>query len=90
MLATEHYNSPEPVNIGAGVEIKIKDLSKKIAKLTEFTGEICWNTSKPDGQPRRCLDTVRAKMFFGFEAKVSFDEGLEKTVEWYCENCKKD
>jgi len=83
LLATEHYNGSEPVNIGAGFEIKIKELVGKIAALTGFKGEIGWDSSKPDGQPRRRLDVSRAKKYFGFEAKTSFDEGLKATVEWY-------
>ena len=83
ILATEKYNKPEPVNIGAGFEIKIKGLVELIAELTGFDGEIRWDTTKPDGQPRRCLDVSKAKEEFGFEAKVDFREGLEKTIEWY-------
>ena len=83
LLATEYYNGAEPVNIGAGFEITIKALTEKIVALTGFSGEIRWDSSKPDGQPRRCLDTSRAKKYFGFEAKTPFDEGLEATVEWY-------
>ncbi|MCK4751999.1 MAG: GDP-L-fucose synthase [Planctomycetes bacterium] len=83
LLATEHYNGSEPVNIGAGFEIKINELVGKIAKLTGFDGEIRWDSSKPDGQPRRRLDVSRAKEFFGFEAKTSFDEGLKATIDWY-------
>jgi len=83
LLATEHYNGPEPVNIGAGFEITIKDLAEKIAKLTGFKGEIRWDSSKPDGQPRRFLDTSRAKELFGFEAKTDFDAGLKATIDWY-------
>jgi GDP-L-fucose synthase len=83
LLATEHYNKSEPVNIGAGFEISIKDLVHKIAKLTGFTGEIRWDASKPDGQPRRMLDVSKAKKYFGFEAKTSFDEGLKATIDWY-------
>jgi GDP-L-fucose synthase len=86
ILATENYNDSEPVNIGAGFEIKIKELVNIIAELTEFKGEIVWDKSKPDGQPRRCLDTSRAKEYFGFEAKTKLREGLEKTVKWYIEN----
>ena len=82
-LATERYNKPEPVNIGAGFEIKIKDLVKLIAELTGFSGEIRLDTSKPDGQPRRRLDVSKAKREFGFEAKTDFREGLRKTIEWY-------
>jgi GDP-L-fucose synthase len=88
LLATEHYNDPEPVNIGAGFEIKIKDLVEKITKLTGFTGEIRWDSSKPDGQPRRRLDISRAKKYFGFEAKTRFDEGLKNTIDWYKANRK--
>lgn len=83
VLAAEKYNKPEPVNIGAGFEIKIKDLVELIAELTGFDGEIMWDTTKPDGQPRRCLDVSRAKMEFGFQAKVDFRKGLRETVEWY-------
>jgi len=85
-LATERYNKPEPVNIGAGFEIKIKDLVKLIAELTGFSGEIRWDTTKPDGQPRRRLDVSKAKREFGFEAKVYFREGLRRTIEWYLSN----
>lgn len=83
LLATERYSKPEPVNIGAGFEIKIKDLVELVAELTGFDGEIVWDMSKPDGQPRRCLDVSKAKKEFGFEAKVGFREGLMKTIEWY-------
>ncbi|MHC4647659.1 MAG: GDP-L-fucose synthase family protein [Planctomycetota bacterium] len=83
LQATEHYNGPAPVNIGSGFEITIKDLVVKIAELTGFKGEIRWDPSKPDGQPRRRLDVSRAKKYFGFEAKTSFDEGLKATIEWY-------
>ena len=83
LLAAERYNGPEPVNLGAGFEIKIVDLVELIAELTEFDGEIKWDTTKPDGQPRRCLDVSRAEKEFGFRAKTDFREGLEKTVEWY-------
>ncbi len=85
ILATEKYNKSDPVNIGAGFEIKIKDLVKLIAKLAGFDGRIEWDTSKPDGQPRRCLDISKAKEEFGFEAKVDFREGLKKTIERYKE-----
>jgi len=83
LLATEKYNGPDPVNIGAGFEITIKDLVIKIVKLTGFKGEIRWDPSKPDGQPRRRLDVSRARKLFGFEAKMLFDEGLKRTIEWY-------
>ena len=83
LLATEKYNSAEPVNIGSGCEIRIRELAEKIAKLTGFDGEIWWDSSKPDGQPRRCLDVSRARECFGFEAKMPFDEGLKATIDWY-------
>ena len=89
LLATEHYNSSEAVNIGAGFEITIKDLAEKIARLTGFTGKIRWDSSQPDGQPRRCLDVSRAKEYFGFEARMSFDEGLKATIDWYVANRKR-
>jgi len=83
MLATEHYNKPDPVNLGSGMEIRIKDLVALIGELTGFSGEIVWDTTKPDGQPRRCLDVSRAREEFGFEAKMGFRDGLERTIEWY-------
>jgi GDP-L-fucose synthase len=83
VLATEYYNKPEPVNLGAGKEISIRDLVSIIKEQTGFTGEIHWDTTKPDGQPRRCLVTSRAEKEFGFVAQVPFDEGLKRTVEWY-------
>jgi len=83
VLATEKYDKPFPVNIGAGFEIKIKDLVELIAKLTGFEGKIVWDTTKPDGQPRRMLDTSRAEREFGFKVKTSFEEGLRRAVEWY-------
>ena len=83
VLAMERYNKSDPINIGAGFEISIKDLVDLIVKLTGFTGEIAWDTSKPDGQPRRMLDTSRAEREFGFRAQTPFEEGLRKTIEWY-------
>jgi hypothetical protein len=83
LLATERYNKPEPINLGAGFEISIKDLVELIVKLTGFKGRITWDTSKPDSQPRRMLDTARASREFGFKAKVGFEEGLRKTIDWY-------
>lgn len=85
-LATEKYDEPDPVNLGAGFEITIKNLVEKIKDLTGFTGEIVWDTSQPDGQPRRCLDTSRAKQRFDFEAQMPFDEGLRQTIEWWKAN----
>ncbi len=86
LLAAEHFNGAEPVNIGAGFEITIKSLAEKIVQLTGFKGGIRWDSSKPDGQPRRRLDVSRAKKYFGFEAKTSFDEGLKATIDWYMAN----
>lgn len=86
VLASEKYNSSDPVNIGTGKEIMIKELVKIIAELTGYKGNMVWDTSKPDGQPRRCVDVSKAKERFGFEAKTEFKEGLRNTVEWYKEN----
>jgi GDP-L-fucose synthase len=83
VLATEHYDGAEPVNLGAGFEISIKDLAERIARLSGFRGRLVWNTSLPDGQPRRCLDTTRAAAYFGFRASTPFDEGLRRTIDWY-------
>lgn len=83
ILATEKYDKSEPVNLGSGMEISIKDLVQLICQLMNFQGEIRWNTSKPDGQPRRRLDTNRARKEFGFQAKTNFKEGLKKTIDWY-------
>ncbi len=86
LLATEHYNSSDAINIGVGFEITIKELVEKIVEITGFEGEIRWDSSKPDGQPRRCLDVTRARELFGFEAQMPFEEGLRATVDWYREN----
>ena len=83
VLATEKYNKSEPVNIGAGFEISIKDLVKLIAKLMTYKCKIIWDKTKPDGQPRRCLDISKAYKEFGFRAKTDFEEGLKKTIDWY-------
>jgi GDP-L-fucose synthase len=83
VLATKWYDGAEPVNIGSGFEISIKDLAELIAELTGFRGRIVWDTTKPNGQPRRCLDTRRAWESFGFRAKTTFREGLRRTIEWY-------
>ncbi len=83
LLAAEKYDKSEPVNLGAGFEISIKELAEKIAALTGFNGRLIWDTSQPDGQPRRCLDTSKAEREFGFRAQISFDEGLKQTIEWY-------
>jgi GDP-L-fucose synthase len=89
ILATERYNKSDPINIGAGFEITIKDLVQLIVNLTNFKGEIVWDTSKPDGQPRRMLDTSKAEKEFGFKAKTNFEKGLKKTIEWYRERKEK-
>lgn len=86
VLAAEKYDKADPVNIGSGMEISIRDLAILIKKLVGFNGKIVWDKTKPDGQPRRCLDTSRAFKEFGFKAKVSFEEGLRKTIEWYEKN----
>lgn len=83
VLAAERYDSPDPVNLGRGEEISIRDLASTIAHLVGFTGEIVWDTTKPNGQPRRMLDVSRAEERFGFRARTSFAEGLRRTVEWW-------
>jgi GDP-L-fucose synthase len=86
VLAARHYDEAEPVNLGTGEEISIRDLAELIAELTGFSGEIHWDTSMPNGQPRRKLDTSRAEELFGFRAHTSFREGLERTIAWYRAN----
>jgi GDP-L-fucose synthase len=86
LLAAEKYDKPGPVNLGAGQEITLKDLVGLIAELTGYDGRITWDKTKPDGQPRRCLNVDRAKKEFGFEAKTDFKEGLKKTIGWYEKN----
>jgi len=83
VLATERYDKPDPVNLGAGFEIKIRDLAELIKKMVEYNGEIVWDTTKPNGQPRRCLDVTKAEKEFGFKAKMNFEEGIKGTIEWY-------
>ena len=83
LLACEKYNKSEPVNLGSGFEISIKDLAKLISELTDFKGKVIWDKTKPDGQPRRRLDTKKAEKEFGFRAKTDFKEGLKKTIDWY-------
>ncbi|MFH1386108.1 MAG: GDP-L-fucose synthase [bacterium] len=85
MLAAEKYNKSDPINLGTSIELKIKELVVLIAGLCGFKGKIIWDKTKPDGQPRRCLDVSRAKQEFSFEAKTTFNEGLKKTIEWYRE-----
>ncbi|NQT33524.1 MAG: GDP-L-fucose synthase [Candidatus Omnitrophica bacterium] len=86
LLATEKYNKSDPVNLGAGFEISIKDLAELIVKLTGFEGQLVWDSSEPDGQPRRRLDTMKAEKEFGFKAKMPFEEGLKRTIERYRES----
>ena len=88
VLALEHYDKPDPVNLGSGREISIKDLIRLICRLMDFKGEIRWDTSKPDGQPRRLLDVSRAEKEFGFKARTNFEEGLKKTIDWYLQDRK--
>lgn len=85
-LATEKYNGSDPVNIGSGYEISIKELAELIARLTGFAGNLVWDTTKPNGQPRRGLDVSRAEKYFGFKAKMPFEEGLRRTIDWYRKN----
>jgi GDP-L-fucose synthase len=85
VLAAERYDKSKPINLGAGFEISIKELAELIVELSGFKGRIVWDTSKPDGQPRRSLDTSRARQEFGFAARVPFEEGLRRTIEWYRE-----
>ena len=83
MLATERYNGSDPVNLGTGCEISIRDLVMKLSDIMKFRGDVIWDTSKPNGQPRRCLDVTRAFREFGFKSEIGFDAGLNETVEWY-------
>ncbi|MBN2500665.1 MAG: GDP-L-fucose synthase [Anaerolineales bacterium] len=85
-MAAESYNDSEPVNLGSGMEISIKDLAELIAKLVGFKGEFVWDTDKPNGQPRRALDVSRAKQYFDFTAQMGFEEGLRNTINWYLEH----
>jgi len=90
LLAAEKYNKSEPVNLGAGFEVSIKKLADLIARHTGFKGEILWDANMPNGQPRRCLDTGRAEKEFGFTARMGFEEGIRKTIEWYNNNREED
>ena len=83
VLALERYGDAEPVNLGSGIEISIRELVSKIVLLTGFEGNVEWDASRPNGQPRRCLDTSRARERFGFVARTGLDEGLAETVRWY-------
>ena len=82
-MATQNYNESEPVNLGTNEEVPIRDLVELICELMEFSGEIVWETDKPNGQPRRCLDTTRAHAKFGFIAQTEFRQGLKNTIDWY-------
>lgn len=84
--AAQHYNSKEPVNLGTGIETSTRELAEKIANLTGFSGKIVWDTTQPNGQPRRCVDVSRAEREFGFRAAISLEEGLRRTIEWYLQN----
>jgi GDP-L-fucose synthase len=86
VTAAEMYSGPEPVNLGSGYEISIRDLATLIARETGFSGELAWETDKPNGQPRRALDVTRAKRYFGWQAKTPFDQGIRRTIEWFQEN----
>jgi GDP-L-fucose synthase len=88
LLATELYDKSEPVNLGVGQEIFIRDLVNLIVQLSGFEGHVRWDASKPDGQPRRCLDTTRAQREFGFKAKTTLEVGLRKTIDWYREQMR--
>jgi GDP-L-fucose synthase len=90
LLAGEHLQTSDPVNVGTGVETRIRDLADMIARFSGYSGELVWDASKPDGQPTRCLDVSRARELMGFEAKVGLDEGLRTTVEWFAENQDQD
>lgn len=87
ILATERYDGPEPVNIGAGREISIRELTHLISELSGFEGATVWDTTQPDGQPRRCLDTSRARDWFGFRASIDLRVGIRQTIEWYQAHC---
>ncbi|MEM9420021.1 MAG: GDP-L-fucose synthase, partial [Planctomycetota bacterium] len=86
VVATESMDDPTPINLGTGNEIKIKDLVELIARLSKFEGDIVWDSTKPDGQPRRCLDTAKAQELMGWKAQVGFEEGLARTIEWFEQN----
>jgi GDP-L-fucose synthase len=83
LLAAERYDAPAPVNLGTGVETSIRELAELVAELTGFDGELVWDTTMPNGQPRRQLDATRAEQLFGFRARTSLRNGLEQTIAWY-------
>jgi GDP-L-fucose synthase len=86
VTAAEKYNGPEPVNLGSGYEVSIRDLANMIARHADFKGDIVWETDKPNGQPRRALDVTRAKEYFGWQARMPFEEGIRRTIAWFQEN----
>ena len=83
LMAAERYDKPDPINLGTGQEISIRELVSMIVRLTKYEGEVLWDHTKPDGQPRRCLDTSRAEKEFGFRARISLEEGIRQTIEYY-------
>jgi GDP-L-fucose synthase len=87
-LATERYDGKEPINVGSGMEISMSELASQIRGVVGYEGEIVWDSSRPNGQPRRCLDVSKAKSAFGWEAKTPFREGLKKTYDWYVNSLK--
>jgi GDP-L-fucose synthase len=89
VLGAQRFDGPEPVNLGSGFEITIRDLAEKIRYMCGYEGQVVWNADKPDGQPRRCLDTQRAAKCFGFRAEVDFDEGLRRTIDWFVQHGSK-
>ena len=89
LLATERFDGPQPVNLGSAMEIRIKDLADLIVRLTGFKGRIVWDASKPDGQPRRALDTKKAEHLFGFRARTEFEEGLRETINWFADQIQR-
>ena len=86
VTAAERYSGPDPVNLGSGYEISIRDLAAMIVRLTEYKGELVWETDKPNGQPRRALDVTRAKEYFGWQAQMPFEEGIRRTIAWFQEH----
>ncbi len=89
LRAAEKYEGSDPVNLGSGMEIGMKDLAQLIGGLVGFEGQFVWDTTKPNGQPRRALDVSRAEKYFGFRAQTNFEEGLRKTIDWYCQKTQK-
>ena len=86
VTAAEQYDGPEPVNLGSGREISVRDLASMVAKMTGFQGKLVWQTDRPNGQPRRALDVSRAKEYFGWQARMPFEEGMRRTIAWFLEH----